>query len=116
MRRSRTANGDKDRSRRGAGKQELEPPDLVASGRVLAFEPERAQSQRARERRVRLGWRGALGEAARGEGGAYFLRPSPGGTPGRWPPIQSPQRARRPEGRAAAPAGGRPGAANATAQ
>src|SRR5712664_1336916 len=70
--RSCGADGHKHRSRGGAGEQEFETAHLVAAALVFTFEPERLQSQRARERRLLLQRRRPLAETARRESGAYL--------------------------------------------
>src|SRR5258706_8591249 len=70
--RSRPADRHEHRPRRRSGEQEFESSHLVAAGQVLPFQPQRRQSQRARERRQRLERRGPDAETARRESGAYL--------------------------------------------
>src|SRR5437773_7639678 len=76
------------RLRRGARKQELETAYFVAAALVFTLEPQRLQSERARERRLLVQWCRPLGETARREGGAY-LWPTQRSDPCKSPPITS---------------------------
>src|SRR5207247_10751629 len=69
------------RLRRGARKQELETAYFVAAALVFTLEPQRLQSERARERRLLVQWCRPLGETARRQGGAYLCGQHRGAIP-----------------------------------
>src|SRR2546426_4815677 len=72
MTRPRAPDGHEDRSRRSAREQEFETAHFVAAGQIFTFQPQCLQSQRARERRVRLQRSRPGPESARRESGAYL--------------------------------------------
>src|SRR5258705_1900123 len=72
MQRSRSADRHKDGPRRRAGEQKLESANLIAAVQIFAFEPERLQSQRAREPGLGFERRRPRREPTRREGLAYL--------------------------------------------